>query len=44
MTSIVNLFTQQPVDTHIWTALAWCVGLPIATWIFAMATYRRKIS
>ena len=47
MTSIVNairdLFTQQPVDTNIWIALAWCLGiLMIAS--FAMVAYRRRIS
>jgi ABC-2 type transport system permease protein len=48
VTSIVNavrdLFTQQPVDADIWTALAWCVGILIVAYVFAMATYRRKIS
>ncbi|MCG5213164.1 ABC transporter permease [Streptosporangium sp. KLBMP 9127] len=48
VTSIVNtirdLFTQQPVGTDIWIALAWCVGLLIVAYIFAMTTYRRKIS
>jgi ABC-2 type transport system permease protein len=48
VTSIVNairdLFTQQPVGTDIWIALAWCVGILIAAYIFAMIIYRRKIS
>src|SRR5215210_6763194 len=48
VTSIVNairdLFTQQPVDTDIWIALAWCVGILIVPCIFAMVTYRRRIS
>lgn len=48
VTSIVNairaLFTQQPVGTDIWTALAWCVGILIVAYGFAMTTYRRKIS
>ena len=48
VTSIVNtirhLFTQQPVGTDIWTALAWIVGILIVAYAFAMATYRRKIS
>ncbi|TDD17980.1 ABC transporter permease [Nonomuraea diastatica] len=47
-TSIVNtirdLFTQQPVGTDIWIALAWCVGILIVAYLFAMNTYRRKIS
>jgi hypothetical protein len=48
VTSIVNairdLFTRQPVDTDIWIALAWCVGILIVACIFAMVTYRRRIS
>ena len=48
MTSIINtirdLFTQQPVSTGIWTALAWCLGLLIVAYALAMATYRRKIA
>ncbi|PZG37433.1 ABC transporter permease [Spongiactinospora gelatinilytica] len=48
VTSIVNtiraLFTEQPVGTGIWTALAWCVGILIVAYFFAMNTYRRKIS
>ena len=48
VTSIVNairdLFTQQPVGTDIWTALAWCVGILVVAYIFAMAIYRRRIS
>jgi ABC-2 type transport system permease protein len=48
VTSIVdairNLFTQQPVGTHIWVALAWCVGILIVAYAFATRIYRRKIS
>ncbi|MEV4754831.1 ABC transporter permease [Micromonospora sp. NPDC049559] len=48
VTAIVNairdLFTRQPVDSDIWIALAWCVGILIVTYISAMAIYRRKIS
>src|SRR5215813_11488789 len=48
VTSIVNairdLFTRQPVGTHIWIALAWCVGILVVAYIFAMVTYRRRIS
>src|SRR5450755_4655979 len=48
VTSIVNtirsLFTQQPAGTGIWTALAWCVGILIVAYIFAMVIYRRRIS
>jgi ABC-2 type transport system permease protein len=48
VTSIVNairdLFTQQPVGTGIWIALAWCVGILIVAYMFANISYRRRIS
>ncbi|MER7128425.1 ABC transporter permease [Streptosporangium saharense] len=48
VTSIVNairaLFTEQPVGTDIWIALAWCVGILVVAYLFAMNTYRRRIS
>jgi ABC-2 type transport system permease protein len=48
VTSIVNairdLFTEQPVGTDIWIALAWCVGILVVAYTFAMVTYRRRIS
>jgi ABC-2 type transport system permease protein len=48
VTSIVNtirdLFAQRPVGTDIWIALAWCVGILMVAFIFAMVTYRRRIA
>ncbi|WP_330465711.1 ABC transporter permease [Micromonospora zamorensis] len=48
VTSIVNairdLFTQQPVGTDIWIALAWCTGILVLAYLFANVTYRRTIS
>src|ERR1700689_4951435 len=48
VTSIVNtlrdLYTQHPVGADIWIALAWCVGLLVVAYTFAMVIYRRKIS
>lgn len=48
VTSIVNavrdLFTQQPVGNDIWIALAWCVGILVVAYGFAMAAFRRKMS
>ncbi len=48
VTSIVNtiraLFEQQPVGGDIWIALAWCVGVLLIAFVFAMAAYRRKIA
>jgi ABC-2 type transport system permease protein len=48
VTSIVNairdLYTQRPVGTDIWIALAWCAGILIVAFGCAMAVYRRRIS
>ena len=48
VTSIVNairnLLTRQPVGTDIWIALAWCVAILVVAYVFAMRTYRRRIS
>ena len=48
VTSIVNairaLYTQQPVGTDIWIALAWCIGILVIAYVLATITYRRKIS
>jgi ABC-2 type transport system permease protein len=48
VTSIVNtirkLFAEQALGNDLWIALAWCVGLLVVAYAFAMATYRRKIS
>ena len=48
VTSIVNairdLLTQRPVGHDIWVALAWCVGILVVAYLFAMRTYRRKIT
>jgi ABC-2 type transport system permease protein len=48
VTSIVNtirdLFAGTPVGGDIWTAIAWCAGILIVTYVLAMVTYRRKIS
>ena len=41
--AIRDLYTQQPVNTDIWVALAWCLGILIVAYALAMATYRRKI-
>ena len=48
VTPIVNtirdLYTQQPISTGIWIALAWCVGVLIVAYALAMAIYHRKIA
>ncbi|HEV7187324.1 MAG TPA: ABC transporter permease [Blastococcus sp.] len=35
------LLYGHPVGTDIWTALAWCVGLAVVAYVFAMRAYRR---
>jgi ABC-2 type transport system permease protein len=46
VTSIVNairsLLARQPVGNDIWIALAWCLGILIVAYIFAMMAYKRK--
>ena len=48
VTSIVNtiraLFAQQPVGGEIWIALAWCAGILVIAYAFAMRAYRRKVA
>jgi ABC-2 type transport system permease protein len=48
VTSIVDtirrLFTQQPVGSDLWVALAWCAGLLVVAYLLATAAYRRRIS
>jgi ABC-2 type transport system permease protein len=46
VTSIVNsiraLLSCQLVGNDIWIALAWCVGIMIVAYFFAMRAYKRK--
>lgn len=48
VTSIVNtiqaLFAQEPVGSEIWVALAWCVGILVVAYVFAIISYRKKVS
>jgi ABC-2 type transport system permease protein len=36
-----SLLSGQPVGTDIWTALAWCTGIMIIAYFFAMRAYKR---
>ena len=40
--SIRDIFTQQPLGNEIWVALAWCVGILVVAYFWAMAIYRRR--
>lgn len=46
VTSIVetirSLLAEQPVGNEIWIALAWCLGITIVAYVFAMRAYKRK--
>jgi len=48
VTPIVNairdLYTQRPVSTDIWIALAWCLGVLAVAYVLAMVAYHRKIA
>jgi len=48
VTSVVNairgLFAEQPLGNDLWLALAWCVGLVVVAYFFAMSVYRSKIA
>jgi len=40
--TIRDLYSQQPVGTGIWAALAWCLGILVVGYVLALAAYRRK--
>ena len=45
VTSIVDalraLLSGQPVGNEIWVALAWCLGILVVAYLFAMRVYKR---
>src|SRR5512135_364754 len=47
VTSIVQairaLLSSQPVGNDIWVALAWCLGILIVAYLFAMCTYKKRV-
>jgi len=47
VTSIVDairaLLSNQPVGNHIWVALAWCVGIMLVAYIFAIRVYKKRV-
>jgi len=40
--AIRALLSGQPVGNDIWGALAWCVGIMLVAYVFAMRAYKRK--
>jgi ABC-2 type transport system permease protein len=47
VTSIVEairaLLSNQPVGNELWVALAWCVGIMLVAYIFAMRVYKKRV-
>lgn len=47
VTAIVDairaLLANQPVGNSIWVALAWCIGIMLIAYVFAMGVYRRRV-
>lgn len=47
VTSIVEtiraLLNSKPVGNDIWIALAWCVGIMLVAYIFAMRVYKKRV-
>ena len=41
--TIRSLLNCEPVGNEIWIALAWCVGIMIVAWFFAMRAYKHQI-
>ncbi len=48
VTAIVNairaLFSGQPVGNDLWIALAWCLGILVIAYGFALLAYKRKVA
>ncbi|GLV60121.1 transport permease protein [Dictyobacter sp. S3.2.2.5] len=47
VTAIVDairaLLANQPVSQNIWIALAWCIGILLVAYIFAMRAYKKRV-
>ncbi|MNY14513.1 Daunorubicin/doxorubicin resistance ABC transporter permease protein DrrB [compost metagenome] len=47
VTSIVEtiraLLSNQPTGNNVWIALAWCVGIILVAYIFAMRAYKKQV-
>src|SRR5512133_1592257 len=41
--AIRALLSSQPVGNDIWVALAWCVGIMLVAYIFAMRAYKKRM-
>lgn len=47
VTSIVDairaLLSNQPIGNDIWIALAWCIGIMLVAYVFAMRVYKKRM-
>ena len=41
--SIRALLSGQPVGNDIWVALAWCLGILLVAYVFAMQAYKKRV-
>ena len=41
--AIRSLLADQPVGNDIWVALAWCVGIMLVAYFFAMRAYKNRV-
>jgi ABC-2 type transport system permease protein len=41
--SIRALLSNEPVGNDIWIALAWCLGIMIIAYVFAMRAYKKRV-
>lgn len=41
--AIRALLSGQPVGNDIWVALAWCVGIMLVAYVFAMRAYKKRV-
>jgi ABC-2 type transport system permease protein len=41
--AIRALLAEQPVGNDIWVALAWCGGIMLVAYIFAMRAYKKRV-
>ena len=41
--AIRALLSDQPVGNELWVALAWCVGIMLVAYVFAMRAYQKRV-
>ncbi len=41
--AIRSLLAGQPVGNEVWVAIAWCVGITLVAYLFAMRVYKKRV-